>query len=199
MTSRLIVILAAAAVGLSAGCGKLDVKPQDPSRLQRGLPAKPADIEEGYGITGDPILPENEYVNLPETSTPSDWLKFKVKQLGRHEYAIDPNSVSQGGDGIVRYSVLIRTTGGVDNVSYEGIRCVTGEWKMYATGRDNGGWSRSPGPVWRPISEVGLNAVRFTLFKDYVCDRDGVPFRNAQVVIARIRESNGGLLSKIRN
>jgi hypothetical protein len=198
VTAKILIILAAVSLGLSAGCSKLDIKPQEASRLQRGLPAKAPDIEEGYGITGDPILPENEYVNLPDTATPAEWLTFKVKQVGRHEYAIDPNSISQGGDGIVRYALLIRTTGGVDNVSFEGIRCITAEWKMYATGRDNGAWTRSPGPVWRPISEVGLNAVRFTLFKDYVCDRDGVPFRNAQVVVTRIRESKGGLLSKIR-
>lgn len=191
-------LAAALAVGLVTGCGKLDIKPQDPTRLQRGLPKKATEFEEGPGITDDAIVPENEYVNLPETSQASEWLMFKVKQVGRHEYAIDPNSISQGGDGIVRFSLLIRTTGGVDNISFEGIRCATNEWKMYATGRDDGGWSRTPYPTWRPISEVGLNAVRFTLYKDYVCDRDGVPFRNAQVVVARIRESKGGLLSKIR-
>lgn len=195
----MLCLVAAMATGLVSGCGKLDIKPQDPSRLQRGLPAKAADFEEGRGITDDPLLPENDYVNLPETSQAAEWLTFTVKQVGRHEYAVDPNSVSLGGDGIVRFSLLIRTTGGVDNISFEGIRCATGEWKMYATGREGGGWARTPGPAWRPISEVGLNAVRYTLYKDYVCDRDGVPFRTAQAVVVRIRESKGGLLSKIRN
>lgn len=114
-------------------CKKLDIKPQDETVLTRGLRKKDADVVFRPRHECNTILPENEYVNLPVTSTPTDWLKFKVQRFSEHEYALDPASIAVGGDGIARYSLLIRSAKGVDNVSHEGVRCVTGEWKMYAT------------------------------------------------------------------
>ena len=197
--SRLGLALLLAIAVATPACKKLDIKPQDETALTRGLRKKDADIDFGPGMTGDPILPENEYVNLPVTSTPQDWLKFKVQRFSEHDYALDPASIAVGGDSIARYSLLIRSAKGVDNVSHEGVRCVTGEWKMYATGRPDGTWARVPAPTWRRIDQTGLNAVRYTLFQEYVCDRDGVPFRDAQAIRKRIRDSNDGLLSKRRN
>lgn len=195
--SRLGLSLLLAIAVATPGCGKkLDIKPQDETALTRGLRKKDADIDFGPGMTGDPILPENEFVNLPATSTPAEWMKFKVQRYSEHEYALDPTSITVGGDGISRYSLLIRSAKGVDNVSHEGIRCVTGEWKMYATGRPDGGWARVPAPVWRTIGQTGINAARYTLFQEYVCDRDGVPFRNALAITKRIRDSNDGLISR---
>jgi hypothetical protein len=188
-----MALAALVAVAPFAGCG--NVKPRELSTQERtvqGLPPT-TDVEERFGITGEPLAPEIGF-DLPATSRPEEWLRFKVRNVGRHFFAIDPNSVTQGSDGIVRYSLLVRTTGGVDNITHEGIRCATNSWKLYAVGRDNGEWSRLPAPVWRPIVTAGLNAVRYTLSADYVCDRDGVPYRDAQMVAARIRASNEGRL-----
>jgi hypothetical protein len=186
-------VLAAVAIAVTAGCG--NVKPRELSPMERSLQGLPPsnDIDERFGITGEPLARETS-VSLPATSKPAEWLTFKVRNVGRHRFAIDPASVTQGSDGIVRYSLLVRTTGGVDNITYEGIRCATNTWKLYAIGRDNGDWSPLPAPVWRPIVTAGLNAVRYTLSADYACDRDGVPFRNAEMVAARIRASNEGRL-----
>jgi len=186
-------VLAAVAIATVVGCGP--AKPREMSTQERtvqGLPPT-TDIDERYGITGEPLAPETA-ITLPATSKPVEWLTFKVRNFGRHRFAIDPDSVTQGSDGIVRYSLLVRTKGGVDNITYEGIRCATNRWKLYAIGRDNGEWSRLPAPVWRPVVTSDLNAVRYTLASDYACDRDGVPFRNAQMVAKRIRASNDGRL-----
>jgi len=179
---------------VATGCG--NVKPREISPQERtvqGLPPSNA-VDERFGITGEPLTPENPDINLPASLRSAEWLAFKVRNVGKHVFAVDPGSVELGTDGIVRYSLLIRTTGGVDNITREGIRCATNTWKIYAVGRETGEWSRLREPVWRPIVAAGLNAVRYTLRQDYVCDRDNVPFRNAQTVAARIRASNAGRL-----
>lgn len=158
-----------------------------------GRPASD-DVVERFGITGEPLAPEVQSIDLPAIARGGEWLAFKVRNAGKHVFAIDPNSVEVGTDGIVRYSLLIRTTGGVDNITREGIRCATNSWKIYAVGRDNGEWGRLREPVWRPVAPAGLNAVRYTLRQDYVCDRDDVPYRKAEIVSARIRASNEGRL-----
>lgn len=194
MAARMPALVAAAAIAVTAGCG--NTKPRELSPQERtvqGLPPS-QEIDERFGITGEPLTPENPDVGLPDSARSTEWLAFKVRNVGKHVFAIDPNSVDVGADGIVRYSLLIRSTNGVDNITREGIRCATNAWKIYAVGRETGEWSRLPEPVWRPVASAGLNAVRYTLRQDYVCDRDNVPFRTAQTVAARIRASNAGRL-----
>lgn len=195
---RLLLLVLPLATVLASGCGKLDVKPQEQGDLIRGMKRS-----EGYDPTlyeegGASVLPENEFINLPETSVPAAWLKFSVRRFTEHTAALDPASISIGGDGITRYSLMIRSSKGADNVSFEGIRCATKEWKMYATGRANGSWSRVPAPVWRPVGQTGLNAVRLTLYEEFVCGRDGATPPNAQAVVSKIKKDNDGLLAKQR-
>lgn len=196
---RLLLAGVALSVLFDAGCGReLDIKPQDPGALTRGLKRSDGYDPTLYEDGGPSLLPENEFVNLPATSAPDNWLKFSVRRFTEHTAAIDPASISIGGDGITRYSLVIRSSKGVDNVTFEGIRCSTKEWKMYATGRPNGAWSRVPSPVWRPLGQTGLNSVRQTLFDEFVCERDGATPQTPQAVVTRIKKDNDGLLSKPR-
>lgn len=176
-----------------AGCSNR--QPREDTREERAQQGfvRTNEIDERFSITKD-IPPENPEITLPAASPAREWLSFKVRNLGVHRFAVDPTSVTQGSDGIVRYVLLVRTAGGVDNVTFEGIRCATKSWKLYAIGRDNGEWSRLPDPVWRPITLASLNAARFSLSKDYVCVGDGVRSWDAKTVSARIRASNEGRL-----
>lgn len=189
----MLYLLPVLAGTLLTACKDVEMKPQDPGALTRGLRKETDTSLYGWEESDNPTLPENEYVNLPPK--PGNWLKFKAQRFIQHETAIDPDSISVGGDGITRYSLLIRTAG-VDNVSFEGVRCATQEWKMYATGRDDGAWSRVPMPVWRRVEPSGLNAIRYTLYKEFVCERDGAVPRNSAAVVTKIKNDNDGLLSK---
>ena len=42
------------------------------------------------------------------------------------------------GDGVVRYVLVARSPAGVENVSFEAIRCATAEYRVYALGRSDG-------------------------------------------------------------
>jgi hypothetical protein len=70
-----------------------------------------------------------------------------------NKYFIDASTLSVGSDRIVRYVLVVRTSGGASNVSFEGINCKELTWKHYATGRSDGTWtkSRAARTEWRPI------------------------------------------------
>lgn len=77
-------------------------------------------------------------VTFPAPPVDRDAVPFSV---GRDEsplrFAIDPKSVSIGKDNVVRYTVLITSKTGARNVNYEGLRCDTGERRIYATLRND--------------------------------------------------------------
>jgi hypothetical protein len=110
---------------------------------------------------------------FPATPKVEDLVPFVVSSASRHGYFLDRLSLSAGADGVVRYSVLIRTAGGAENVSFEGMRCATGERKIYAFGRPGGEWSRNKRARWEPIQVRRADSYQRELFFHYFCSVDG--------------------------
>lgn len=72
--------------------------------------------------------------------------------MGRTQmrWGVDPASISIGSDRVVRYVVVARSDSGAINAFYEGLRCSTGEVKLYA--RSAGGkWEPATGADWKPL------------------------------------------------
>jgi hypothetical protein len=87
----------------------------------------------------------------------------------RHRYYIDADSISRGEDGVMRYTAVIRASGGATNVTFEGVRCETREHKLYALGRNDGTWVRARDPNWSHIAYSATAPHRGMLFRDYFC------------------------------
>lgn len=68
----------------------------------------------------------------------------------------------------VRYVFVSRSPSGAENVSYEALRCKTGEYRVYALGRPDRTWGGRPGGGWRPIRESPLPHPR-VLYREYFC------------------------------
>lgn len=66
-------------------------------------------------------------------------------------FGVDPASVSVGNDGVVRYVVVASSPTGAVNGIYEGIRCSTGEMRVYARHNPDRGWVRSGNSEWQPL------------------------------------------------
>ena len=66
-------------------------------------------------------------------------------------FGVDPASVSVGADGIVRYVVVATSSSGTVNAMYEGIRCSTGEAKVYARHNPDSGWKPVGQSEWKPL------------------------------------------------
>lgn len=67
-------------------------------------------------------------------------------------FGVDPESVSVGGDEVIRYVVVATSRSGALNAMQEGVRCIPGEVKTYARYTSGGGWVAVQGAVWRPLS-----------------------------------------------
>jgi hypothetical protein len=131
----------------------------------------------------DKLAPE-EGLTLP--GYPRELVEFPVAATSEFRFFVDPASLSVGADGIVRYTLVARSSAGAQNVSYEGMRCATGEVRVYAVGRGRDWIVRES--EWRAI-RPGWHS---TLYREYFCpvrqpiasreegvralERGGVPF-----------------------
>jgi hypothetical protein len=106
---------------------------------------------------------------IPAYPKQSSLVEFEAGAASPHHFFIDADSISVGNDGVVRYTLLIRTSGGATNVTFEGIRCASREHKYYAIGRSDGSWSRARDPQWRRIEYKEINRQHGVLASDFFC------------------------------
>ncbi|HPP47144.1 MAG TPA: CNP1-like family protein [Accumulibacter sp.] len=105
-----------------------------------------------------PAFPKNE--NL---------IPFSVSAPTRNQFFIDSESLVIDSDDLIRYTLVITSPSGVQNVFSEAIRCSTGERRLYATGRADGTWATSRNSQWMKIRENSLNRHHAALYLEYFC------------------------------
>lgn len=105
---------------------------------------------------------------LPAYPRASGLLPFFVSAASDFRFFVDAASLSVGGDGVVRYTLVARSPQGADSVSFEGMRCDTREVRGYATGRADGTWSRRDTP-WRKIESRSVQRWHNALAAEYFC------------------------------
>ncbi len=106
---------------------------------------------------------------IPAYPVDQNLIPLNVSAATPHRFFVDAASVSIGSDGVVRYTLVIKTAGGSTNVSFEGIRCESREQKYYAIGRSDKTWVRARNPQWRPIAFRQVDAHHFTLYSEFMC------------------------------
>ena len=141
-----------------------------------------ADFEEDF----ERVPWQEMAVQLPPAPSKEVLLPFYVSAAINNHFFIDAASLSVGEDGVVRYILVVETAGGARNVSYEGIRCLTRERRIYASGRLDGAWSRSRNNQWEPILDRAANRQHAALHLEYFCP-GGVIVRNAEEAINALR------------
>lgn len=100
-------------------------------------------------------------------------------------FGVDPASVSIGNDGIVRYVVVATGAGGAVNGLYEGIRCNTGEFKVYAR-HTGGGWTAASGSDWRRLHDQPNSRHSLVVARTGACIGHG-PNRSPAHVVRDLR------------
>ncbi|GAC1322293.1 MAG: CNP1-like family protein [Collimonas sp.] len=125
---------------------------------------------------------------IPPAPQPANLVSFYVGPTATMNFFIDINSISVGGDGVVRYTLVSKSRGGAENISYEGIRCQTYENKLYAFGQKDGSWSRARLSTWKQISELSGNRYHAALAKDYLC-QDGTVAGRVEDIRNRVRNN----------
>jgi hypothetical protein len=88
---------------------------------------------------------------IPSYPRPENLIPFEADKAGGHRYFIDARSLARGEDGVMRYVLVIKASGGAASVTFEGIRCESRQQKFYALGQASGSWTRARNAQWRPI------------------------------------------------
>lgn len=136
----------------------------------------------------DPYWKEGEYV-LPPSPQERALREFAVGASSSNNFFVDESSLAVGEDRVVRYILVIRAAGGAENVTYEGIRCETGERRIYAIGRPGGEWGLARQSDWEIIGPQAHNRPRATLARSYFCDGSAPP-RNRDEVLRRLADDS---------
>lgn len=148
------------------------------------LPAAPsiAAEEEDYM----PKRWQESEVSMPAPPARGRLQPFYVSATTENRFMLDPETISVGSDGVVRYVLVVESAAGARNVSYEGIRCESAERRLYAFGRADGSWSPARGKLWLPIQGNSLNRQHAALYTEYFCP-NGAIVRNADEARAALR------------
>jgi hypothetical protein len=112
-------------------------------------------------------------VVFPPYPKPENYLPFQVNATTPFAFFVDAKSLSVGTDGVVRYSVIAKSPEGALNISYEGLRCADGQFRVYAFGRSDNTWSEARRSRWESIRGDARNAQRAALYRDYFCSATG--------------------------
>lgn len=127
--------------------------------------------ERNTGYEEEAPWQEQQEVELPAFPKPADLREYYVGPATTNKYFIDASTLAVGSDRVVRYVLVVKTSGGATNVSFEGIRCKERSWKHYAAGRSDGTWTRPRAnrDEWRPIENKPVNRHHAALSRDYFC------------------------------
>ncbi len=115
---------------------------------------------------------------LPAFPKDGDLVEIYVSAVATNKYLIDRSTLGVGGDGVVRYTLVVLTSGGARNTSFEGIHCKERNWKLYATGSADGSWSKARRSEWRPIENKPVNRHHAALSREFFCP-NGSPILTA--------------------
>ncbi|MCL2076190.1 MAG: CNP1-like family protein [Betaproteobacteria bacterium] len=138
---------------------------------------------------------EEKAAALPPYPKDEDFYSFYVSASTVNRFYVDTANISLGGDGVVRYSLLIISPAGTRNVSYEGMRCESRERRVYALGRTDSRWADARGSIWVPVREATANRHYAALFTDFFCPHGIMPTKLENVTRA-IRKEGEPLVKK---
>jgi len=110
-------------------------------------------------------------VALPPNFSTDKLVTVDIEDRSSFTYGIDPDTLSVGADGVVRYVFVARSRSGAVNVLYEGVRCDAAEVKVY--GRwdpDSEKWRTSSTDEWQAMDTRGSTRRALKLAQTGLCD-----------------------------
>lgn len=152
-------------------------EPPSESSRRANDPVSTAKPKGAWSESASPLPPYPQAENLVE---------FQIVGGSSFKFFADLTSVRVDADGVVRYTVIARSASGIDNVSFEGIHCVSREYKVYAYGSRDGTWVPARNPKWQSIVSISQNDLRNSLHRYYLCIK-GVPPNNTEIAVQAMK------------
>jgi hypothetical protein len=139
---------------------------------------------EQFGFVPGQSWHEGDFA-LPPMPAESDLIAIKIFQMPHYRYYIDGRSLNVGAkDNVARYTVIIEPPGGLMNVFYEGIRCDTKQYTMYASALWGEAFNPLPDNQWKAINDKGVNVYRHDLFEYFLCNNSLIKADKKDIVRA---------------
>lgn len=130
---------------------------------------------------------ENESA-LPAFPASNNLIPFEVSPVTRNKHYVDATSISVAKDDVVRYTVIVEAPSGAKNISFEGIRCDTGERRIYAYGHADGTWSPAKNTSWQEINFISSFSYQKVLYEEFFCPQ-GKYAKTAAEAIMNLRRA----------
>jgi hypothetical protein len=131
-----------------------------------------------YNDIEETVAPTELDVEPPGFPRDENLREIYVSPNATNRYLIDASTLAVGSDRIVRYTLVVQAAGGARNITFEGLQCKGREWRLYATGRNDGTWSKARISEWRPIENKPVNRHHAALSREYFCP-GGLPITTA--------------------
>ena len=159
--------------------------------------AGPGPIQSDWQLAQQEKNWHEEHVTLPPYPKRGNLVEFNVGPGTDFRFFVDSTSLSVAPDGVVRYVLVARSPQGAENVSFEGLHCRNGEYKVYATGRGDRSWVEAHGARWRPV-EQGAASWHRTLANDFFCPGKS-PILSAAEGVAALNGGGNPRADTLRN
>lgn len=130
---------------------------------------KPRDMPSDWEIQNERFLKGEDIARVPEPPPypkEQDLVAYPVASRADYRFLVDRRSISVDG-GIVRYTLVVRSPSGVDNVSFEALNCREREFRSYSRGAAGAKWINRA-TEWRRV-EPGAHPAQFVLHREYLC------------------------------
>ena len=141
-----------------------------------------------FGRDHDPIdavLPDP----MPRVPAPQDTLAFQGSATTTNRFAVDPASLAIDGESVVRFTLIVTSSSGVRNVSYEAFRCYSGEQQLLAIARADGTWSVLRKPQWRPLERDDTRNSQYRALYSRLCAGGAAAAQKPEQLADRIRSA----------
>jgi hypothetical protein len=133
----------------------------------------------------DPDWKESQ-VPPPPAFDAGKLVPLEVAASSALSFGIDPATLSLTKEGIVRYVVVASSRTGALNAMYEGIRCSTSEYKVYARYNPGSGWNAVTEPTWQSLYSASPSRHTLNIARAGVC-RGNAPNLTVEQIVRDLR------------
>lgn len=153
------------------------------------------------GQAGAQLRDEDPDWRESEVPAPPDFDAARVipLEMPRHmsvRLGVDPGTLRITSDGIVRYVMVAQSPSGTVNATYEGIRCLTAEVKVYARYTSSKVWSMISKPEWKPLRDNQPSPHALAFARQGACDGRSTAMSTPQAIVDKLKTVERSSLHK---
>lgn len=124
----------------------------------------------------------------PPAFSPHKLIALDASPSSTLSFGIDPATLAIAKEGVVRYVVVASSRSGAVNAMYEGIRCATGEVKVYARFNPGSGWNAVSDPAWKSLYAPSPSRHSLSIARGGVC-KGNAPNQSVEHILRDLRAS----------